>query len=586
MAAAAATAASLVTRRGIGKNLRKNIERRIEARKLATEKRERRTAPEARAQLKVAKRQQETRRFWSFQKALLANGQVERDEAYWERERNAIFTGERIEKGEDFASYEKIPVETKGGTGEEGTIDSFEDVIERYDVPEIMAENMRSCRWSEPTPVQKYTIPASLVGSDVMVSAQTGSGKTGAFLVPVIAKAIRAGHLPPKEGPAMPSTIIIAPTRELCQQIHIETRKLIYRTEIRSVCCYGGMDVQAELVLLAQGVEIMICTPGRIQDYCDRGVVSLERAKHLVLDEADRMLDMGFEPAIRAVVEDYNMPGKGDEGEGRRQTMLFSATMPKKVRDMAVDFLNTQYLWICVGQVGTAVDSVEQRFKDAREMQPGERYRMLLEALEDTPEGGKTLIFANSRDTVDDITFQLKHDRFRAVQIHGKLSQKIRRWALSQFREGEATVLVATDVAARGLDLPKVEHVVNYHLPMVAEEYVHRIGRTGRLGNEGLSTTFVSGNLKPMKEILDGIRAQENPQPVPDWLDELAQWEVPPSGRGSKRQGLKAGGIGLRGRSAPPRLQRRPFGSFGTRRSEDDFQMADSGFQGGNDADH
>mmetsp|Transcript_144819 Transcript_144819/g.361149 ORF Transcript_144819/g.361149 Transcript_144819/m.361149 type:complete len:747 (+) Transcript_144819:78-2318(+) len=507
-------------------------------------------------EMRDAKREREANQFWTYQRRLLSSGVPPRDDYYWDREEGKLFKTAHVSVGINFNKYDSIPVERTGGSGEEEPIESFQDASDKFDLPDALVANFERCAYSVPTPVQKHSIPAALAGTDVMVSAQTGSGKTAAFLVPIITTVMRAGPQPVVEGAIRPTAVVLAPTRELCQQISMEATRLCFRSPIRVVSIYGGADAMPQLKALAEGCDIAICTPGRLEDFLGRGVISVENVKYLTLDEADRMLDMGFEPQIRSIIEKHGMPTP--EGENGRNTMMFSATFPREMQDMALDFLDPSYMWISVGHVGSTASNVEQRFADVSTYTESQKFDALLDKLEEirNPEGGpaKTIIFANQKSVVDDIAWRLSDSRIRATPIHGGLSQNQRDRALGDLKSSRVNVLVATDVAARGLDLPGIDHVVNYELPPNADDYVHRIGRTGRIGNSGIATSFV-GDTEPalkgiVKSMMEAAEEDESATPVPAWLRELAM-----SSRGNAQKGGR-----YRSRSAPGRS-----GSYGGR---------------------
>ena len=286
----------------------------------------------------------------------------------------------------------------------------------------------------------------------------------------------------------MPRAIVLAPTRELASQIHTEARKLCHHSDLKAVVVYGGADIRSQLVELSTGCDIIVATPGRLNDLVDRGVVSFCQVTHLVLDEADRMLDMGFEPQIRRIVLEYDMPPKD-----HRQTFMFSATFPDEIQSLAREFLR-DYAWIGVGRVGSTVENIEQRFVEATS-DPHMKLQLLMEALQSVE--GRTLVFVQKKRTAAWVCSCLQSEGIRAEEIHGDRSQSQREHALHKFRQGTIRVLVATDVAARGLDVPMVMHVVQFDMPISPDDfdsYVHRIGRTGRAGKSGVATSFfVSG---------------------------------------------------------------------------------------------
>jgi len=363
-----------------------------------------------------------------------------------------------------------------------------------------------------------------------MCCAQTGSGKTCAFLFPIIGRMIQhhtqpvGGLTEPFQGQCDPDTLILTPTRELCIQIYEEACKFTHRTDYRVTQLYGGHPAKAQLEDLCKGADLMVACPGRLDDFLKRQVVRVDKVNVLVLDEADRMLDMGFEPAVRAIVEQNGMPPKEE-----RQTMMFSATFGKDCQELAGQFLY-DYIWIGVGIVGGAVNTVEQTLV---KVTPKDKYEKLIEVLdtffEDRDKGKRCLIFVNAKDTAKWLDEQLYEKHIDTGALHGNLTQAEREKNLKRFRSGEIDVMVATDVAARGLDIENVSIVVNYDFPQDIETYVHRIGRTGRIGNKGTSITFVAVNewdsnspleqmgvLQSLLKIMRDAKSQ-----VPEWLQGL-----------------------------------------------------------------
>lgn len=428
--------------------------------------------------------------------------------------------------GINFDRYDNIPIETSGA--------DVPDPIEAYNIDTIGEDLMRNtqlCGYTKPTPVQKYSIPIAGGGRDLMACAQTGSGKTAGFLFPIIITMLRNGGSPPPPDArrrVYPEALVLAPTRELASQIHDESRKFTYCTGIASVCIYGGADVRDQLRQIERGCDLLIATPGRLVDLIERGRISMENIKFLVLDEADRMLDMGFEPQIRRIVEQEDMP----QGDGR-QTMMFSATFPSNIQRLASDFLR-DYIFLTVGRVGSASKDVTQsvEYVDNRDKMDV-LMRFLL-----TLNEGLILIFVETKRSCDNIEDILCAKGFPACSIHGDKSQREREDALRSFRSGSTPVMVATDVAARGLDIPNVTNVINYDLPTNIDDYVHRIGRTGRAGNTGAALSFLNekntGIAKELRDLLD-----ENNQEVPAWLNKMCSY----NGRGSNsRRGGRGGG--------------------------------------------
>lgn len=355
--------------------------------------------------------------------------------------------------------------------------------------------------------------------------------KTAGFLFPVIMSMLKmGGSTPPSDGRRRnyPNALVLAPTRELASQIHEESRKFTYCTGIATVVIYGGADVRDQLRQIERGCDLLIATPGRLVDLIERGRLSMENVRFLCLDEADRMLDMGFEPQIRRIVEQEGMP-QGEE----RQTMLFSATFPPNIQRLASDFL-TNYIFLTVGRVGSASKDVTQavEYVDQRD-----KIDVLMKFLL-TIEEGLILIFVETKRSCDYIEDVLCSKGFPACSIHGDKSQREREDSLRSFRGGHTPVMVATDVAARGLDIPNVTNVVNFDLPTNIDDYVHRIGRTGRAGNTGAALSFVNekntGVARDLRDLLD-----ENDQEVPQWLTQMC------SSFGGGRGG--GGGRGQRG---------------------------------------
>jgi len=491
------------------------------------------------------KRKHETAHFFGYQKKLLKLGEKKAGEKNWDREERYLFGRTKMTQGINFENYDHIKVSRVGGNQNDEPCNSFQEVCQKFRLPKQLVDNINKCGYNKPTPVQKHAMPAALWGTDVMVSAQTGSGKTAAFLVPSILAALQIGRAPLEEGPIYPTCVILAPTRELCQQIAIEARKLCFRSSTRVVAVYGGEDAVLQLREMAAGCEIIIATPGRLQDFLERGVVSVTKVRHLVLDEADRMLDMGFEHQIRDIIEANGMRAPGPD-EGGRQTMMFSATFPKKIQELALDFLHRTYLRISVGAVGSITENVEQRFKDVSDATSDEKFFMLVESVNEVKSQngrrGKTLVFANQKVVVDDVTWKLAERRISSLQIHGGLTQQGRDKALNAFRNGRVDVLVATDVAARGLDLPGVDHVINYELPTNSEDYVHRIGRTGRIGNIGVATSMVTDYEPALRDIVKSIKDRDfregSDTSIPGWVVSQATkvMGAPPSRGGGMGQ--------------------------------------------------
>ncbi|XP_044506208.1 DEAD-box ATP-dependent RNA helicase 37-like [Mangifera indica] len=423
---------------------------------------------------------------------------------------------EQENTGINFDAYEDIPVETSGDNVP-APVNTFAEV----DLGEALNQNIRRCKYVKPTPVQRNAIPISVAGRDLMACAQTGSGKTAAFCFPIIS-GIMKGEPPqrPFRGArtVYPLALILSPTRELSMQIHEEAKKFSYQTGVKVVVAYGGAPINQQLWELERGVDILVATPGRLVDLLERARVSLQLIKYLALDEADRMLDMGFEPQIRKIVEQMDMPPPGV-----RQTMLFSATFPKEIQRLASDFL-ANYIFLAVGRVGSSTDLIVQRVEFVHESDKRSHLMDLLHAQKENGVPGKqtlTLVFVETKRGADALENWLCVNGFPATTIHGDRSQQEREMALRSFKSGKTPILVATDVAARGLDIPHVAHVVNFDLPNDIDDYVHRIGRTGRAGKSGLATAFFNDSNASLAKALADLM-QESNQEVPAWLSRYA----------------------------------------------------------------
>ncbi|XP_049583281.1 DEAD-box helicase 3 X-linked a isoform X6 [Syngnathus scovelli] len=471
-----------------------------------------------------------------------------------------LFSGSNT--GINFEKYDDIPVEATGSDCPPH-IDSFHDV----DMGEIIMGNIALTRYTRPTPVQKHAIPIIKSKRDLMACAQTGSGKTAAFLLPVLSQiytlgpgeALQAAKNNGQENgrygrrKQYPISLVLAPTRELALQIYDEARKFAYRSRVRPCVVYGGADIGQQIRELERGCHLLVATPGRLVDMMERGKIGLDYCNYLVLDEADRMLDMGFEPQIRRIVEQDTMPPKGV-----RQTMMFSATFPKEIQILARDFLE-DYIFLAVGRVGSTSENITQKVVWVEET---DKRSFLLDLLNatvipneiqengtDAPEKpGKdslTLVFVETKKGADALEDFLYHEGYACTSIHGDRSQRDREEALHQFRSGRCPILVATAVAARGLDISNVKHVINFDLPSDIEEYVHRIGRTGRVGNLGLATSFFNDkNSNITKDLLDIL--VEAKQEVPTWLESLAyEHQHKSSSRGGRSKRF-SGGFGAR----------------------------------------
>lgn len=462
-------------------------------------------------------------------------------------ERDERLEGELFQHGNtgiNFSKYEDIPVEATGDNVPPH-INTFDDI----ELTEIIDNNIKLATYDVPTPVQKYAIPIIMSGRDLMACAQTGSGKTAAFLVPILNQMYKHGVTPPPSGnrpfnrrKQYPLGLVLAPTRELATQIFEESKKFCYRSRMRPCVLYGGNNTQEQMRELDRGCHLVVATPGRLEDMIMRGKVGLDNIRFLVLDEADRMLDMGFEPQIRRIVEDSKMPPTGE-----RQTLMFSATFPKAIQELASDFL-FNYIFLAVGRVGSTSVNITQSIFWVEENDKRSHLLDLLSNIKAQNEGDEkdclTLIFVETKKSADALEEFLYNYNHPVTSIHGDRTQKEREEALKFFRSGRCPVLVATAVAARGLDIPNVKHVINFDLPAEVEEYVHRIGRTGRMGNLGTATSFFNDKNRNVATGLVRLLTETN-QEIPGFLEDMTTdrgWGGRSGGRGGGGRNQRYGG--------------------------------------------
>ncbi|MCU1329566.1 MAG: box helicase domain protein [Bryobacterales bacterium] len=351
-----------------------------------------------------------------------------------------------------------------------------------------LAHNLAKHQFVTPTPVQAQSIPPLMSGADVVATAQTGTGKTLAFAIPVL----EALH-------AMPRTktikaLILSPTRELAIQIDETFRKMNEGTKIKTAVVVGGLSEGKQLAAVKAGAEVVIATPGRLVDFLNRNLVNLSQCSKIVLDEADRMLDMGFLPALRTIL---------DEVPEQRQTMLFSATIEKSVAHLVREYVNNPVRIAC----GATTKPAENVDLFVFEIDQKQKFELLMHLLYE--EKGSALVFARTKHGADRLADNLDRAGISATRIHGDRTQSQRNQALEGFKRGNFRVLVATDVAARGIHVDNIGHVVNYDMPAVPEDFIHRIGRTGRAGARGASWTFCAhnerGDIRAIERVL-GVR--------------------------------------------------------------------------------
>lgn len=391
--------------------------------------------------------------------------------------------------------------------------------------------------FSTPTPVQAGAIPEVLAGRDVVASAQTGTGKTAAFALPTLQRiAGKSGH--------GPHALVVTPTRELAAQIDDVVKVVCQKTGQRAVIVMGGAKFDKQIAALEKGCDLLVATPGRLLDLMEHNHVSLSGVEVLVLDEADRMLDMGFWPSVRRIM--HALPEQ-------HQTLLFSATIPPSIKS-TIDAMLHEPAVVEISRVGETADTVEEHLCPVTQAQKPELLRALLDtggASGERPE--RVLVFCRTKHRVDDVSKMLKNAQVKVDVMHADRTQKERERALERFREGKVQVLVATDVMSRGIDVAGVDAVVNFDVPMDPEDYVHRIGRTGRAGATGHAYTFVAPDeISPLREIEYFTKKLVPTWDLPGFAYDSGRI-VPQEGRSTKKptrtmfSGSRARGRGISG---------------------------------------
>jgi len=355
--------------------------------------------------------------------------------------------------------------------------------------PEVLRA-VEDAGYSTPTPIQTQAIPIALKGRDIMGLAQTGTGKTAAFTLPIVDRLIG--------GPRRTRALILTPTRELCLQVEESVRKYAAHAELDVAAVFGGVAFEPQEQALRGGVDVVVATPGRLLDHIERGNADLSELEVLVLDEADRMLDMGFAPQINRVVAEI---------PPYRQTLLFSATMPPEVEALARKYLRKPVV-VQVGARSSAASTVTHAVFPVPQHKKG---ALLAELLRREPDGS-VLVFTRTKHRADRVVQELEDAGIEAIALHGDKTQAHRLEALDDFKSGRIRVLVATDIAQRGLDISHITHVVNYDVPQQAEDYVHRIGRTGRAAREGDAYTFMAPDEIAMVRLIERVIGQEIPR--------------------------------------------------------------------------
>jgi len=421
--------------------------------------------------------------------------------------------------------------------------------FEEASVPEFMLNEILKAGFTEPTAIQSQGWPMALSGRDMVGIAQTGSGKTLSFLVPAVVHIVAQPELKRGDGPI---ALILAPTRELAVQIQGECVKFGSSTGVKSTCVYGGVPKYTQMGDLRNGVEVVVATPGRMIDMLEAGVTNCRRVTYLVLDEADRMLDMGFEPQIRSIVSQVRPD---------RQTLLWSATWPKEVQTLAKDFLNADFIQVNIGsldlQANKHIQQIVEVVQDERE-----KNDRLFRYLREVVGMARTIIFVDTKKMADSLCRQLRQSGINALAVHGDKSQQERDYVVNEFKAGRAPIMIATDVASRGLDVKEIAYVINYDMPGDIESYIHRIGRTGRKNqtggyNEGTALTYVeppaSKVLLDLVDVMDKAGYPASPE-----LRSLASQAKGASSRGYGGRGGHrgyrpgGGGHGVSGGNAIP----------------------------------
>ncbi len=406
--------------------------------------------------------------------------------------------------------------------------------------PEILRA-IANCGYSTPTPIQEKAIPEILAGRDLLATAQTGTGKTAAFMLPVLQRLadVRRG---PKGAPRV---LVVTPTRELAAQVTEATRNYGRFLNLRSAVILGGTPYVNQYRDLGGPLDLVVGTPGRLIDHLERRSLNLSRLEVLILDEADRMLDMGFKEDMEKLVA---------AAPANRQTLLFTATLDRTMEALAAGMLHEPVRIDIAGKKVT-LEQIEQRLHVADCL---EHKKRLLHHFAADPAVTRAIVFSATKRDADALAVELSGLGHRAAALHGDMTQGARNRTVRDLRQGRVRLLVATDVAARGLDVNGISHVINFDLPMAAEDYVHRIGRTGRAGASGVAISFVSRSDVPRLERIERFIAQPLPQAVIDGLEPTRPLRAPRSGRpGNSRQGERRE-AGNRWQKSAPRERREP----------------------------
>ncbi len=416
--------------------------------------------------------------------------------------------------------------------------------FEQLELIPPLLQSLAACGYDEPTPIQAQTIPLLLQGRDVIASAQTGTGKTAAFILPALQRLATHGTRPTprRRGVGVPRVLVLAPTRELAQQVATQATRYGDQLRLRTVCLFGGAPYPPQYRDLERGVDILVATPGRLIDHVQRGRVDLSRLSMLVLDEADRMLDLGFQEDVERVCS---------LAPAERQTVLFSATFDGAAGRLAAALTRTAAR-IDVRTAHAAPVAIEQRvhFADDR----AHKYRILDRLLAEVGEGQSIVFIATKRDA-ETLANKLRDEGHTAAALHGDMNQRERDRTVMRLRRGGVRTLVATDVAARGLDVPGISQVINFDLPRQAESYVHRIGRTGRAGASGIAVSLANASERGTLRQIERYTGSAIPARVLPGLEPSRREPTAPA-RG--RPSYAPSGAGRKARpAAPPRRSSR-----------------------------
>ena len=361
-------------------------------------------------------------------------------------------------------------------------------LFSKYNLNEVLNKSLKSINFTTPTPIQEKSIPLILQGKDILGSAQTGTGKTAAFCIPILELLMKSPR---------GSLLVMIPTRELAKQVLDVINSLLgFKSSINTATLIGGESMSKQLSQLKKRPRIYVGTPGRINDHLQRGSLNLHDAKYLVLDETDRMLDMGFEVQINKIIKYLPVS---------KQVLMFSATIPNNILKLSSKYLNDP-VRISVGESNTVAKNIKQ---EIIELKSDEKLDELINQI--TNRNGSILIFVKTKYGTEKLSKALSRSKIKSFPLHGGLRQSKRNTIMKNFRDMKFRILIATDVAARGIDVPHIEHVINYDLPQMAEDFIHRIGRTARAGSKGIALSFVTkGDFAKWKEIQKILNPEKN----------------------------------------------------------------------------